>query len=152
MRLQYNLLYIFLFIICSCSRPGSGLFSKKQTAHEKYADSIIKEGQNKTAAGNAWLNAARLSLAQPVQLQLPYTELAYFDSKKPEAAGFEFEVKRGTRIYTAPGLFVDLFESAAGTPELLVSAAKTDSVLQYIVKNDSRYILRVQPQIGRAHV
>ena len=152
MRSQYNLLYTFLFIICSCSRPGSGLFSKKQTAHEKYADSIIKQGQNKTAAGDAWLSAARLSLTQPFQLQLPYTEVAYFDSKKPDATGFEFEVKRGTRIYAgfAPGLFVDLFESAAGAHELLVSAAKTDSVLQYTVKKDSRYILRVQPQIGES--
>jgi len=147
------ILYGLLFIICSCGRPGIGLFSKKQSAHEKYSDSIVKEGYDKTTIGNAWIRASETSIAQPFQLQLPYTEAGYFDANKPAATGFEFEAKRGMKIYinAAAGLFLDLFEPVPGaSPVLLSSAARTDSVLEYIVKKDSRYILRVQPEIGRS--
>jgi len=153
MRSHFFPLYIFLVIIFSCGRPGVGLFAKKQSAHEKYTDSIIKAGYNNTSAGKAWLRAAELSLVQPFQLQLPYTEIGYFNADKPAATGFEFEVKRGTKIYVSfpPGLFVDLFESGStGNLPLLVSAAKTDSILQYIVKKDTRYILRMQSEIGKS--
>lgn len=150
--MRYNLfLYGFLFIFCSCSRPGIGLFGKKQSAHEKYSDSITKEGYNKTLTGNAWIRASEISLSHPFQLQLPYTEAGYFAGDKPSAAGFEFEVKRGMKIHanTVSGLFIDLFEPGpGGKAVLLASAARGDSMLEYTVKNDSRYVLRIQPEVG----
>ena len=150
--MRHNIiLYGFLFIICSCSRPGTGLFSKKQSAHEKYTDSIIKEGYNKTTTGNDWLTASEVSLLKPFQLQLPYSEVGYFNAAMPAAAGFEFEAKRGMKIYAnaARGLFLDLFELTTGKPVLVASAARADSVLQYVVNKDSRYILRVQPEVDK---
>lgn len=152
MRGLIYLLYFFFFTTASCGRPGVGLFAKKQTPHEKYTDSIIKQGAGKTLAGNDWLKASELSLKQPFRLQLPYTELGYFDAARPTAAGYEFEAKRGTKIYAgfAAGLFADLFESnGTDDPVLLTAAAKTDSVLQYIIDKDGRYILRLQAEIGK---
>lgn len=148
---QNFILYAFLLIICSCSRPGKGLFGKKQSPHEKYTDSIIKEGYDKTKSGNTWLTASETSLLKPFQLQLPYSEAGYFNAERPAAAGFEFEAKRGMKIHanTARGLFLDLFELATGKPVLLASAARMDSVLHYVVTKDGRYILRVQPEIEK---
>lgn len=150
MRNNIHLVCLAILIICSCSRPGVGLFSKKQSAHQKYTDSIVKEGNNKSSLGDAWLKASEVSIMQPFQLQLPYSEKGYFDASKPTANGFEFEVKRGTKLHVSasPGLFIDLFEPLTTGPRLLASAAEADSLLLYTVNKDGRYIVRLQPAVG----
>ncbi len=152
MRCPVYYLFIFILAFSACGRPGTGLFGKKLSAHEKYSDSIIKEGDNKTATGNAWLAASQTSVAQAFQLELPYQETGYFAAQLPAAAGFEFTAKRGMKInaMTVAGLFIDLYEPVPGSkPLLLAAAARTDSILQYDIKKDGRFILRIQPEMGK---
>ena len=80
-----------LFILYSCSSPGPGIFGKK-TPHEQYEKKIKDAGLKETALGEAWLRAASITLSNPVDISLPYSETGYFADDRAN----------GCLLYTSP--------------------------------------------------
>jgi murein DD-endopeptidase MepM/ murein hydrolase activator NlpD len=142
-------------LILSCSGPQGGLFGSR-TAHEKYEDRLNKTGLQKTALGQLWISAANKGLMQPLSVQLPYKETGYFDANAPDAAGYRFTARRGDKLVVelnqkpARGvtLFLDLWQPVDnGTPKLVAAPDSALAGLQYEVKKEGVYILRLQPEL-----
>jgi murein DD-endopeptidase MepM/ murein hydrolase activator NlpD/SH3-like domain-containing protein len=156
-----NLFYHLFYFLClvtlfSCSARGPALFAKK-SPHEQYSQRIIDAGLRETALGRSWFQAAEQSLGSPLSITLPYQETGYFAAERPQAAGWKFYGKRGEKLQIklekkpAAGflVYVDLWEltEAANNRRLLSSADTLTGSLDYEVKTDAQYILRVQPEL-----
>ncbi|WP_207497248.1 M23 family metallopeptidase [Aridibaculum aurantiacum] len=149
-------LIVISFSSCTTSGP-SGIFGKK-SPHEAYGDKLKSAGLHETALGKQWFQAAERSLVNPVQVKLPYRETGYFSADQPRAAGVRFAAKRGEKINinlskkptTGFMIYVDLWQpgSASNTsPKLLSSADTTDATLEYEVKQEGTYLVRLQPEL-----
>src|SRR5687767_475934 len=119
----------FTFIFYSCSSRG-GLFGKK-TPHEQYGKKLEDAGLKETALGDAWFKAAAITLSQPLDISLPYSEAGYFAAEKPNAVGLRFRVKRGEKLKISLtkrpvedfAVYVDLWQpstSPGKIPELVL--------------------------------
>ncbi len=146
---------ISLLLILSCSGPQRGLFASR-TPHEKYSNKLNEAGLNQTALGRSWLTAAGKALAQPLTVSLPYRETGYFPAASPEAAGFRFTARRGDQLVItcakkpADGftLFMELWQpQQTEQPTLLKAADSAEAGIQYEVKKEGEYILRLQPEL-----
>lgn len=151
--LLISMLACLLFI--ACSGPNRGLFAGK-TAHERYADKISNAGLKETSLGQNWFSAASKGLSQPLTIKLPYKEVGYFDAAEPEAAGYRFTARRGDKILIllakkpAAGfvLFLDLWQPVANEqPKLMAAADTAEAGLNFEVKKDGAYLLRLQPEL-----
>lgn len=157
LRLFAGFLFSLLcFLFCSCTTPQAGLSGKP--LHQQYADGIEKTGLDRTAMGSQWLSIAAKSLSQPVAIALPYKEAGYFAADDPQALGFRFSLQRGEkviiRLSTVPAgsilLFADLWEYKSGKDPGWLGAMDTlNKALEYEVKKDGDYLLRVQPELLR---
>ncbi len=154
------LLYLpyLLFILYSCSSPGPGIFGRK-TPHEQYEKKIKDAGLKETALGDAWLKAAAVTLSNPVDISLPYSETGYFAEDRANGIGLRFKAKRGQKlkiILTKKPIenfatYVDLWQpypvSENKTPKFLISADTTNLTLEYVATDDTAFIVRVQPEL-----
>jgi murein DD-endopeptidase MepM/ murein hydrolase activator NlpD len=132
------------------------LFGKK-TPHEQYGQKINDAGLKETALGRLWFNAAEQSLSKPLSISTPYSEAGYFAADRPVAAGFRFQAKRGQKLNItlqkkpAAGflIYMDLWQVSTtnNKPDLLVSADTTNPSINYEVKKDGSYIVRLQPEL-----
>jgi len=154
--------YTFLLLIVSamlnaCNTPGPGLFVKK-TPHEQYGQRLAAAGLRETAIGSLWFREAEQSLKVPLDISLPYNETGYFAAERPQAAGFRFQVKRGQKLLVALdkkpvtgfSVYLDLWEFSETEParsRLLAAADTIGNSLEYDVKNDASYIIRLQPEL-----
>lgn len=155
--------YIFLFLLIAsamlnaCNTPSPGLFVKK-TPHEQYGQRIASAGLRETAMGSLWFREAEQSLKVPLNISLPYNETGYFAAERPKAAGFRFPVKRGQKLFIALdkkpvtqfSVYLDLWEFSETDPaksRLLAAADTTGNPVEYDVKNDASYIIRLQPEL-----
>ena len=149
------ILVVSLIVLLSCSSPQRGIFSSR-TPHEKYTDKLNEAGLDKTALGQSWLTVANKALAQPLTINLPYRETGYFPAAAPEAAGFRFTARRGDQLVItcakkpANGftLFMELWQpQQSEQPTILRAADSAEAGLQYEVKKDGEYVLRLQPEL-----
>ncbi|MBO9658065.1 MAG: M23 family metallopeptidase [Chitinophagaceae bacterium] len=149
-----GILMMILFV--SCSTPQGGFAGKR--LHEKYADGIEKAGLQQTAMGAQWLAAALKSLEQPVAISIPYRETGYFAAEKPVAVAYRFALQRGEKVMvkltTVPAsgflLFAELWEPKTDRePEWLAAVDTINRAMEFEVKKDGNYILRVQPELLR---
>lgn len=150
---------IFLTILLASCRnqlPG-GLF-KSQTPHQRYAEQLRQAGLAESALYKQWDGAATESLKSPQDIEIPFRERAYFAVERPAAAGYRFNVRNGyllridldVQALDSAALFIDLFEMQADSneqPRHLHSADTGSTYLEYVVEEDSRYLLRVQPEL-----
>lgn len=158
---EFLYLLFILFILHSCSSPGPGLFGKK-TPHEQYEKKIIDAGLKETALGDAWLKAAAITLSSPLDVTLPYSETGYFAEDKANGIGFRFKARRGQKlkiILTKKPVenfatYVDLWQPYPAaenrTPKFLLAADTINLSLEYIVNEDTSFIVRVQPELLKA--
>ncbi|MEJ7738868.1 MAG: M23 family metallopeptidase [Chitinophagaceae bacterium] len=140
----------------SCSTSGPGLFAKK-SPHEQYGQRIDNAGLRHTAMGRSWFEAAAHSLAMPLTISIPYQETGYFAAENPRAVGLQFRARQGEKLQIrldkrpAPGftLYLDLWEPPVqgSAARLLIAADSTGSPLEYEIKNDGSYVLRIQPEL-----
>lgn len=149
-----GILLMMLFV--SCSTPQGGFAGRR--LHERYADGIEKAGLQQTAMGAQWLAAASKSLEQPVAISIPYRETGYFAAEKPAAVAYRFALQRGEKVMvkltTVPAsgflLFAELWEPRADRePEWLAAVDTISRAMEFEVKKDGDYILRVQPELLR---
>ncbi|MEO5892582.1 MAG: M23 family metallopeptidase [Ferruginibacter sp.] len=148
----------FPFLICclifySC-KTSSGVLAKK-TAHEQYADKLDKIGLKQTALGKNWFAVAEKSITNSVSVKLPYKENGYFAADRPDATGLRFDAKRGEQLIIELSkipafnylLFADLFSLVNGTTQFIQSIDTVTNTLRYLVKENTNFILRLQPEL-----
>lgn len=161
-RRPFTFLLYFPFLLYilfpSCSSPGPGLFGKK-TPHEQYEKKIKDAGLKETALGEAWFKAAAITLINPLDISLPYSETGYFDNERANGLGLRFSAKRGQKlkiILTKKtvanfAMYVDLWQpyppSENKTPKFLSAADTVNLPLEYNVNEDSTFIVRIQPEL-----
>lgn len=144
-------------LLTFCNSPVRGLF-KRNSAHELYSQRIIDAGLRETALGRLWFLAAEQGLKTPLNISIPYNETGYFAAERPRAAGLQFSAKRGEKLSisldkkpaTDFSVYLDLWEATEpgiGLPKLLAAADTTGKVLEYEVRNDGMYIIRIQPEL-----
>ena len=159
-NLVSTLLYLpfSVFILYSCSSPGPGIFGKK-TPHEQYEKKIKDAGLKETALGEAWLRAASITLSNPVDISLPYSETGYFADDRANGIGLRFKAKRGQKLKITLtkkpienfAMYIDLWQPYPAaenkTPKFLLSADTITLSLEYVATDDSAFIVRVQPEL-----
>lgn len=159
MQKRYLLyLSIILFLLHACSSPKTGLFGKK-TPHEEYEKKIKDAGLKETALGEAWLRAAAITLSHPLDISIPYSETGYFADDRANGIGLRFRAKRGQKLKisltkkTAANfaMYVDLWQpypvSENKTPKFLSAADTVNLSLEYIVSEDTSFIVRIQSEL-----
>ncbi len=139
----------------SCNNKG--LFQGKSTPHQQYKEGLIKTGLQQTHMGKQWIAMADKSLLNPVKINLPYKENGYFAPDKPSALGYSFTLRRGDKLIVsftlnpARGfkLFSDLWlpDKRSSNDDPLAIMDTLSNTLQYIVKKEGEYIVRVQPEL-----
>ena len=149
------LLFIFFY---SCSSPGPGLFGKK-TPHEQYEKKIKNSTTKESGLTEAWLKEAAITLSNPLDISLPYTETGYFAANRANGIGLKFKAKRGQQINISLqkkasenfATYLDLWQpypfSENRAPKFLSAADTVDLSLQYAVTEDSTFIVRIQPEL-----
>ena len=68
------------------------------TPHEAYQAQLNVAGLGGSALARDWETAARLALAEPLPVTLPYAEEGYISPDVPEATGYRFRLERGKRL------------------------------------------------------
>ena len=151
-------LSLFLIFIYSCSSSRPGLLNKK-TPHEQYEKRIKDGGKKETPLTDAWLKEATITLSNPLDISLPYTETGYFATNRANGIGLRFKAKRGQKINIVLtkktqenfAMYVDLWQpypvSENRSPKFLSAADIVDLSLQYLVTEDSTFIVRIQPEL-----
>ncbi len=146
---------LILITYLSCSTSQQALF-RKRTPHEQYEDRITDAGLKQTTLGSLWFSAAFKGINQPLTISLPYKETGYFAAERPNAAGFQFAARRGEKLVIAISkkpligfrLFADLWQiNNDGSREFLDFADTITNTLNYEVKKDGDYLLRMQPEL-----
>lgn len=150
------LLIIFILICSSCSQQGGMSIFKKQSPHEAYGTKLKNAGLDRTAMGSKWFFNASDVLTQTLNITIPYRETGYFAADKPGATALRFDAKRGRKISISLvkkpavnfSIYVDLFELKTNNEtKLLASADTTGAALEYEIKKDGKYIIRLQPEL-----
>jgi len=160
MRNKNSFLFLCLLslMLYACSSPGPGLFGKK-TPHEQYEKKIKDAGLKETALGDAWLKTAAITLSNPLDISLPYSETGYFADDRANGIGLRFRAKRGQKLKISLtkkpvenfAMYVDLWQSYSAsenkTPKFLLAADTINLSLEYVVTEDSAFIVRIQPEL-----
>jgi len=151
--------FIVIITFCfSCNDKLSTSLFKRQSPHQAYEQKLKDAGLSGSAIFNKWSRAADRSLAQPIEISIPYLEKAYFSSESPEATAFIFEAQNGEQLHVklslqsldSPILFIDLFEAATDTSKqhkYLHSLKKGETSLTYNINENGKYMLRIQPEL-----
>ncbi len=154
-----NIIWMLLLAtLFSCHSMGpAGLF-KKMSPHEAYGNGLKTAGLQQTAMGSAWLQTADQSLGKAMHITIPYKETGFFAAERIQAATFQFEAKRGEKLYIGltknPAqnftVFMDVWQQKDQQDRLLASADTTGKPLVVEVKQDGIYLLRLQPELLRS--
>jgi murein DD-endopeptidase MepM/ murein hydrolase activator NlpD len=132
--------------------------SSARTPHEAYEHALGAAGLAETALARRWVEAAENALAQPIVVDPPYEEAAYFPSEEPVAIGYRISLRRGQALLVTTDVepasttrvFLDLFQPAAGAnaaPRHLTSAPSGSTRLEFESPRDADYLLRVQTEL-----
>lgn len=149
---------LLLSILFSCHNMNpAGLF-KKMSPHDAYANRLTTAGLQQTAMGSEWLQTAGQSLAKAVHITIPYKETGFFAAEKIRAETFQFEGKRGEKLYIGLSknpaqnftVFVDVWQQKDQQNRLLASADTADKPFIVEVKQAGTYLLRLQPELLRS--
>jgi murein DD-endopeptidase MepM/ murein hydrolase activator NlpD len=151
----YAALYLLLYS-CSSSRPG--LLGKK-TPHEQYEKKIKDGGKKEMPLNEAWIKEAAITLSNPLDILLPYSETGYFSANRANAIGLRFSAKRGQKInisltkktHENLAMYIDLWQtypvSENRSPKFLSAADTLTLSLEFVVNEDSAFIVRIQPEL-----
>jgi len=151
------ILMLLLSILFSCNSIGpAGLF-KTMSPHETYGTRLKAAGLQQTAMGSSWLQTATESLDKALHITIPYKETGFFAAERIQAAAFQFEAKRGEKLYISLSknpaqnfnVFTDVWQQS-NLNRVLASADTTGKPLIVEVKQTGTYLLRLQPELLRS--
>jgi murein DD-endopeptidase MepM/ murein hydrolase activator NlpD len=137
---------------------------RSETAHQRYARSLVEGALSHTALAVEWLSSAARALEQPVTVAVPFAENALIDPARPVALGYAIALKRGQKLDVqvtvttdTPGrVFIDLFEPLPDGPRQdapvrrpAASADDDRTSLSHEAGRSGVYVLRIQPELLR---
>lgn len=142
----------------ACNNKLTNTLFKGRSPHQQYEQQLIDAGLNGSNLFKQWIGASKQSILQPISIDIPYLEEAYFAADKPDAVAFIFDARKGEQLQIklelqtldSAQLFIDLFETILDTTEnqsAIYSADTRDSSLTYNIQDNGRYILRIQPEL-----
>lgn len=135
------------------------LGSPPATPHEAYIRALEDAGLGSTALAESWLAAAEAALLEPIAVDPPYDEMAYYPAEDPSAAGYRVSLRRGQALVAIASVepadsarvFLDLFQiEPESGPRRLASAADGSGRLEFEPSRDGEFVLRVQPELLRS--
>ncbi len=152
-----------LFFVAACGTDDAsveGPIYFPTTPHESYEFAIREAGLEQTALGYEWITASRYALKRALTVQPPYEEVGYLDPLEAGAMGYRVTVERGQLLRIEVDMesdepsrvFLDLFRVVGDTLRPHRREAFADSTerrLEFFVRRDGDYVLRVQPELLR---
>jgi murein DD-endopeptidase MepM/ murein hydrolase activator NlpD len=147
-----------VLVLFACSEESLEEFFVGYTPHQRYERRLEETGLDQTALGSDWIAASATAVARAAMVTAPYREESYLDPREAAASAYRISLKRGQRLAvtfeSSPDssyqVFLDLFRIGHDSvPRLLTSADSSERSLEYLVRRDSDYVLRVQPELLR---
>jgi len=122
--------------------------------------SLRSVGLAQTAIARDWILASEDAMKNPVDVELPFEESFFVDHASAFAVAYRFSVIKGQRVEIDVAfngqkrcrLFMDLFRVRGFSYEewsLVASANNNEKHLEFEPKQDSEYVLRLQPELLR---
>lgn len=148
------------FVLPSCRKEKVPEPYKPTNAHRAYIYSLEQSGLAETALGRDWISASRKAMENPIGVSLPFEEIFFMDPAVPDAVSYGFDVKKGQKIEVEASvrsvkqgrLFIDLFRSSGNSRKewvLVAGADEKENRLAFEARSESRYYLRIQPELLR---
>lgn len=143
----------------SCSDQIAGGIFKSQYPHQRYQRQLRDAGLDGSTLYRQWLEAANASLDDPFEITVPHAEQGYIGIQQVTALGYAFDARQGEKILanleiqsadTSTRVFMDLFELTLDTARRYSHLTSTDTssnMLEFNIRQDGRYILRIQPEL-----
>jgi murein DD-endopeptidase MepM/ murein hydrolase activator NlpD len=158
-KLYFALLVPIVFLSC-CKKEIVPEPYKPSNSHEAYVHSLRLAGLAHTAIARDWILASENAMKNPVDVDPPFKEAFYVDHASAFAVAYHFSVIKGQRIEINVAfdgqkrcrLFMDLFRVRGLSYEdwrLVASANNNEKNLEFEPKQDSEYVLRLQPELLR---
>jgi murein DD-endopeptidase MepM/ murein hydrolase activator NlpD len=127
------------------------------TPYEAYVEALEAAGLAETTLVRRWSEAGTRALTQPIDVEPPYEEVAYFSAEEPVAAGYRIPLRRGQALQVtarlepsgAASVFLDLYRptNSEDGPRHVGSAAPGSTRLEFESSRDADYLLRVQTEL-----
>ncbi|WP_224996037.1 peptidoglycan DD-metalloendopeptidase family protein [Cesiribacter sp. SM1] len=157
MRNGLYLISAILLLLTGCNGAINQVFTST-TPYEAYIRTLEKAELAETPMVQAWIAAGQQVFRDSVIVTLPLSEAGYFSAGEPTARAYHFEVKEGQVLSIAGNseaeanarLFLDLFvwrNNEWKQVEHSVAAGDTLFQLSYEFDNDTRGLLRLQPEL-----
>ena len=139
----------------------SRIFKKSPSPSERYRHSLVQSGLAGYGLGEKWMKAGREALQDSLSIELPFQAKGYFSGQEPDAITYTFPARDGEVLdidVQVQGIdplhiFIDLFRlpnRASKAPWYVAYADSGKTRLEYRVKRDRRYMVRIQPELFRS--
>ncbi len=150
-----------LCLLAACEAASEFVMPQRlESPREQYRASLEHVGLAETALGRDWVAAGDRALRDPLSIDLPYRETAYFPSDSAVALGYRLRGLRGRRITATLNVagigrarvFADLYRlspDTADAPRLVATLDSTAATFSWEPRRDRDFVLRVQPELLR---
>lgn len=156
----YFALFVSLLLFSHCQKEIVPEPYKPSNSHEAYVHSLRSAGLAHTAIARDWILAAENAMKNPVNVDPPFEEAFYVDHAVAFAVAYHFSVIKGQRVEIDVAfngqkrcrLFMDLFRVRGLSYEdwrLVASANNNEKHLEFEPREDSEYVVRLQPELLR---
>src|SRR5690554_5811183 len=145
---------IIMITIAGCKTVQQGLFTK-QTPHEEYKNKLVQAGLDGAVLGKTWIQAATTGISEATSIEIPFSEALVFDLEHLNAAYYMLKLKEGQNLHIMVEpenndtleVFIDLFHLNNGELKHTEHAEKDSLKLNYRVKRNGEYLVRIQPEL-----
>ncbi|HZH71309.1 MAG TPA: peptidoglycan DD-metalloendopeptidase family protein [Mariniphaga sp.] len=145
---------ILMITIAGCKTVQQGIFSK-QTPHEEYQNKLVQAGLDGAVLGKTWIQAASTGISEATSIEIPFSEALVFDLEHLNAATYMLKLKEGQNLHIMVEpenndtleVFIDLFHLNNGELKHTEHAEKDSLKLNYRVKRNGEYLVRIQPEL-----
>jgi peptidoglycan LD-endopeptidase LytH len=157
-RLLFSASILLLILSVSCKQEKVSKEFKPTNAHEFYLYSLKQANLQNSVLYKRFVQASKDALTKALLIPIPYSEIFYIDHTNPDAYGYRFALKKGQKLKVKAelftndsiSLFIDVFriKDTANTSWYKVSSSSEDSLyLEFVVRRNAEYILRIQPEL-----
>jgi murein DD-endopeptidase MepM/ murein hydrolase activator NlpD len=147
----------FAALLVSCNGFKVDRLLTKESPYEKYLHAIESSDIRDYAMVFDWKQEGIEVLKTQLNVDLPYTEVTYFDPKTPKAQLWRYEVEEGSQISiwvnafsdNITSFFIDVFDVIPGEEYKRIHYAEDSGYVNYEVKSSGIHALRIQPELFR---
>ena len=158
-----NSLYLLVFLLgfISCNRLKVDQMLKGQNPYNRYLKALEGSELKEFALVQEWKIKGQGMGEDLSQVDLPYTEMTYFNSQKADVKFWKFAVREGQEVTieistftdSLVSFFMDVFDAGAliidGNESKSRWFAKSDGKIKYKVDQSGLHSLRIQPELFR---